>query len=326
MAISVNNEVPELASDRVLITGIANLNVVGLNPTKEQLEKLGYKPKDEPVYLGENSKSGKAQMRVDIHLEGDVNIAGEDAPVRVSTKTAFWIENNTDRGVYIDKFGKFGKDTSKLDASARPAYNGELELIGFLKAICNVRPNEEISLDHVDKLASVGDLKELQGVLRAVAKAGNQVQCVLGVREGKYQDVFNRQFDYAGRGGSAYLHSQLYRQAEYERGNGKTPIYYGPINTLVDQYVPGQYLARRYSAEAQEAFEQSQPKGSFGQPSGAFPGATAQPAFQQPGQQFGGVPVAQPQTFHQNPNLRAPQPLQPMAMPIGGDDDNDLPF
>ena len=330
MAIAVNSEVPEITSDRVLVTGLANLSVVGLNPTKEQLEKLGYKPKEEPVYMGSNAKSGQAQMRVDIHLEGEVNVYnvyGEDAPVKVSTKAAFWIENSTSRGIYIDKFGKFGKDASKLDASARPAYNGELDLIGFLKAICNVRQDQEISLDNVGGLAATGDIKELQGVLRAVAKAGNQVQVLLGVREGKYQDVFTRQFDYASRGSSAYLHKQLVSQADYDRSNSKTSSYYGPINTLTDQYVAGQYLARKYSAEAQETFEQSQPKGTFGQAPGAFPGAaqpagfpgaapaSPQPAFQTPGRQIGGVPVAQPQAFHE------------MPVPIGGDmDDSDLPF
>lgn len=339
MAVNINAEVPEIVSDRTLVTGLANLRIVGLNPTKEQLEKLGYKPKDEPIYFG-TSKAGNANMRVDVHLEGEVNIGGTqdtDEPVKVSTKAAFFVENSTDRGLYIDKFGKFGKDTSKLDASARPAYNGELELIGFLKALCNTRPGEECSLDNIADLAGLGDVKELQTIMRNVVKARGvdqpHVQALLGIRDGKYQDVFTRQFDYVGRGGSNYLHSQVFKQAEYDRTNNRTATYYGPINTLTDQYVPSQYVLRKWTAEAQEAFENSQPKGTFGQAPGSgpagmqqqpagfgAPAAMPQNAFQQPGRQIGGVPVQQPQQFHQQPQV-----LQPM--PIGGDDDMEgLPF
>jgi len=317
MAISVNTEVPEVMANRALLTGLATVKVIGLNPSKEQLEKLGRKPKEEPVYLGTSKKRGETQFQIDIYLEGEVNILDEDAPATVQAKATFWIENSTSYGLYIDKFGKFAKDASKLDGSARPAYNGEVDLIGFLKALCNVRQGEEISLDNPKALAN-GNIKEVQDVLRQVTKAGNQVQVLLGVREGKYQDVF-KQFDYAGRGGSEYLHKQIVAQADYNQTNNHTGSYFGPINTLNSTYVPSQYLARKFSAEAQETFENTLPKGTFGQMANAFPGAAAQPAFQQPGMQFGGVPVAQPQGFHQQPQV---------LQPIGGDmDDSDsLPF
>lgn len=325
MAFEIKDEAPVQENDRVLITGIANLAVVALNPTKAEQEEMGRKPKEEPMYFQmKQSKDGShqfEQIQLDIYLSGQVTPDGEDAPVDVMVKHTIWVENSTSRGVYIDKFGKFGKDASKLDASARLSYNGEVDLVQFLKALCNLGQKDTAGLDNARNMVTKGDLSEIKGIFNHAHQKGRKVRVLLGVKDQKYQDLFSKQFEYEGEGGTAYLHKQVVKQADYERGNPpKSPMAYcGPINTLSDVYSPSAYVARRYSAEAQEKFEASMPKGTFGAgPGSVAPGAFSAPVANQP---FNAAAEPFPQARFQ----AAPQPqLQPQLAPIG--DDDQLPF
>ena len=322
MSFEVKNTAPVEENDRVLVTGVANLKVVALNPNKEELQALGRKPKEEPVYLYPNKTSGKMQVQLDIWLEGEVDVLDEAEPAHVLTKTTFWVEDSTSRNVYIDKFGGFGKDKSKLDATARLAYNGEVDLIQFLKALSNLGKKDAASLSKVADLAANGDLAEVQDIITRAQK--NRVQVLLGVRDGKYQDVFSKVYDFADRTNNAYLHKKVVEQIAYERNGGGSPkLFLGPINFLNDLYVPSSYAARKYSAEGQEAFEKSMPRGTFGG-NGPGGGASAGNAFSAPpqpsgmnGGSFGPRAIG----------ARAPQPrMQPVPAPIASDDDDSLPF
>ena len=174
-----------------------------------------------------------------------------------------------------------------------------------------------------------GDLKEIKAIFNQAHARGRKVRAILGVREQKYQDVFSKQFEYEGEGSTAYLHKQMVKQADYDRNNGRNAAYFGPINTLSDVFSPSAYVARRYSPEAQEKFEQSQPKGTFGAgPSGPNGGPGA---FSGPGAGPGAGPVqpfdAGNEAFPQQRFAAAPQPTNLRPQPIlAGDDDNDLPF
>ncbi|WP_216726146.1 hypothetical protein [Hymenobacter siberiensis] len=322
MSFEVKDTAPVEENDRVLVTGVANLKVVALNPNKAELEALGRKPKEEPKYLYPNSKTGNMQCQVDIWLEGEVEVLDDTELSHVLTKTTFWVEDSTSRNVYIDKFGGFGKNKEKLDATARLAYNGEVDLIQFLKALSNLGKKDPASLSKVAALASQGDLTEVQGIITRAQK--NRVQVLLGVRDGKYQDVFSKVYDFADRTNNAYLHKKVVEQIAYERNGGGSPkLFLGPINFLNDLYVPSAYAARKYTAEDQEAFEKSMPRGTFGAngPGGGGPAGNAFSAAPQPsgmnGGSFGPRAIGAP-----IPQMRP----QPAPVPISSDADDDLPF
>ena len=326
MAFDIKDEAPAESGDRALLTGIANLSVVALNPTKAEQEAMGRKPKEEPVYFQMNKTGTHEQVQLDIYLSGSVTPDGESQPVEVLVKHTIWVENSTERNVYIDQFGKFGKDAAKLDASARLSYSGEVDLVQFLKALCNLGQKDAAGLDNARKMVEKGDLSEIKAIFNDAHKRGRKVRVLLGVREQKYQDLFGKQFEYEGQGGTAYLHKQFVRQADYERANPpKNPMAYcGPINALSEVFSPSAYVARRYSVEAFEAFEASLPKGTFG----AGPGGPGAGAFSAVAPKAGQPFSTGNEPFPQQRFNAAPQPtnLRPQPVPAGYIDDSDLPF
>lgn len=350
MAFEVKETAPVETGDYQLFTGCANLSVVALNPSKTEQEDMGRKPKEEPVYLYANKTSGEMQIQLDIYLSGALVPEGSDPstpPSNVLVKHTIWIENSGSYGLYIDRFGRFAKDPGKLDKSARPALNGEVDLVQFLKSLCNLGPKDEAGFTEaqIQALAQTGDLRVLQAVFGDCQQKNASVRCLLGVKDGKYQDVFASEFLFRGDGGSAYLHKRVVYNANRASEKGKAFSYFGPINTLNDAYVPSAYLLRTYSAEAQEAFEKTLPRGTFGSgpggPGGApggAPGAFSgfSPAAA-PAAAPAAIPIAPvltgfgnvgtgfgPRTFGTG-TQPAPQPQPKMQpAPVGGDDD--LPF
>lgn len=74
---------------------------------------------------------------------------------------------------------------------ARKAYVGEEALINFIKAWANVDQNSQAILDDMSKLFA-GDVSEIH-TLHAGIK-DNQVKILIGVKDGKYQDVYTKFF------------------------------------------------------------------------------------------------------------------------------------
>lgn len=198
MPIKVNDSsTPVLGS---LWSGIANMQVVILNPSMEQMKVMGMNPQKEPEYVTNKEKDGASwkSLRLDFYV---INAAH-----KIKTKVTLWLEDkertNKDgnKFQYIDKFGNVawpkGSDTEPNytwfdKASMRKAYIGEDPLMNFVKAWANADPKAENTLD-IAKMFK-GDLSELSGLVKLIEK--NEVQCLLGVRDGKYQDVYTKHFD-----------------------------------------------------------------------------------------------------------------------------------
>ena len=69
------------------------MKVVAINPTKEKLEEMGYKPQNDPIYLttendGPNGEKVVKKLRLDFHLIGQS--PGGD---KIMTKVAFFLED-----------------------------------------------------------------------------------------------------------------------------------------------------------------------------------------------------------------------------------------
>jgi len=64
-------------------------------------------------------------------------------------------------------------------------------LINFTKAWANVAAGGEVSFDTIDAIAQ-GDVKELQEYVKVLS--ANKLRVLVGVKDGKYQAVYNRHF------------------------------------------------------------------------------------------------------------------------------------
>lgn len=216
MAFSPNSSDTAVVQESKLYTGLANVKVVAINPNKAQLEAMGYRPKEEPVYI--TVEEGVKKLRLDFFLTlGDPQLR---------TKLAFFLENrprtNQDgtKAEWINNFGRtaWGTPTEAPTtlkwfdaATARPSKVGEADLHNFLINWLNINPKDEAKLDRFDALFN-GDYSELRGLL-AGAK-DNEVRVLLGVRDGKYQAVYGRYFDRATNKRTTFWESHIKSQTE----------------------------------------------------------------------------------------------------------------
>lgn len=195
------------SSDKVVVnsgakwTGICNMKVTMINPTMEEMKKAGMNPNKEPEYFTEKVDNGitRKSYRLDIYLNNAVN--------KINAKLALFLEptprvNHTgDNFQYINRLGQTGWSRDggvttsntfyKMDGS-RPAIVGEETLTNFIKAWANVGVEDQAVLENPIALAK-GDLTELKSLFATIAN--NEVQVLLGVKEGKYQDVYTAYFD-----------------------------------------------------------------------------------------------------------------------------------
>ena len=221
MAIKSNSSDKPVVKEGKLYTGLHNMRVVAINPTKAELEKLGYNPRNESNYLSK-AEDGAEKVRIDFYLTGK-NPEGEEG---IRTKVALFLENrervNKDgtKREWINDFGRTAwgsKDAPPTglkwyDAStARPAKVGEGDLIAFIINWMNVAPTDEASLDNLEGLFK-GDYSELKQLL--TANPNNEVRVLLGVREGKYQSVYNKYFDRATNKRNTYWETFIKAQTE----------------------------------------------------------------------------------------------------------------
>lgn len=203
MAINANNSNVKVVGGG-LYTGIANLRVTMINPTSDEMKKVGMNPKNDPVYLSEDN-NGIKKIRIDIFTIQESE--------KIFPKMAFFIEGKVrtnkdgNKIEWINKFGNSAWSTDitgqtppqydwfKLDG-ARPALVGEVQLTNFIKNWANVDLKSQAYLD--DPMAlTTGNLTELKALFAAIPN--NEIQCLLGVKDNKYQDVYTGYFDRANR-------------------------------------------------------------------------------------------------------------------------------
>jgi hypothetical protein len=82
-------------------------------------------------------------------------------------------------------------DWWKNPDTSRKVYTGEETLINFIKAWANVAYGDEVTFDTMDKIVK-GDTTELKALVSMLAE--NQVRLLIGVKDGKYQSVYLKNF------------------------------------------------------------------------------------------------------------------------------------
>ena len=211
MSISTGQETKETQGGARLMTGLVPMMVLAVNPSKKELESIyGRDLEKEPEYISAD-EAGVRKLRVDFIMKTVINdkmgckeeiitkvpFFLEDKPAYNSDETkvsmlnlygeSTWIPlENAKSGVMPDNMSWF--NTTKM----RPAYRGEIELVGFLKQYLGI-PNRafkdkvipditkaEIQLEKI-KSYFTGDIKEFVNVVN-IRKATNIVVLAGGVR------------------------------------------------------------------------------------------------------------------------------------------------
>jgi hypothetical protein len=145
--------------------GVASVYVLGVNPSKEELEKLyGRTLEQAPEYLGESEVQDTKvpQVRLDFIVKADPEkyLDESNQPLNFVNKVSLFLrkayrynKDNTKVQV-IDKYGRtawvtieqarahevpmYSNGPANIDKDYRPAYIGEEELIKFLIAYLNI--------------------------------------------------------------------------------------------------------------------------------------------------------------------------------------------
>lgn len=220
MAFSKGKESINIAPAKKYI-GIGAVNVVALNPTKEELEALRGFPIDREIsYLSKmQSDDGREveTIRLDIYTkttEDEINMV-DGKQVNINVPLTIYLRNQKvygrTSGKYqvVDKYGRFAwldKETLeahtvpaniRLDAGYRQAYYGEEDLTKFCKALIGVEemgyvdkdgqyhanPNPEECKARLDHIADYfnGDLSELKNIF--ALQPNNKCKVMFGVKE-----------------------------------------------------------------------------------------------------------------------------------------------
>lgn len=229
-----------------LYTGIANMNVVSVNPNKLQLEALGMKPDKEPDYTLKDKDTGvKKGHRFTFFLKG--SIFEND----VYANHSVFMEPVEVTSVFIDRFGRFNSDISKLDkATARHPFRGEIDMILFLHTLANSAKGDDMYLDTIEQMVKKGASKELKDTVKDCT--GNMVKVLLGVRNEKYQTVYDRRFERPYNNDISYFWKSLTDNQAYISN------YFGDID--LETFDPEDFKLKEYVPSADSILENNTAK------------------------------------------------------------------
>ena len=209
--ISIGNETKETHGGARLMTGLVPMMVVAVNPSKKELEQIyGRDLEKEPEYISAD-EAGIRKLRVDFIMKTVINDK-LGCNEEIITKVPFFLEDKpayTSDGSKVYMLNLYGENacipvedakkntlpdnmqwynTTKM----RPAYRGEIELVGFLKQYLGI-PNRafkdkvipdvskaEIQLEKIKNYFN-GDIKEFVSVVN-LRKPTNIILLAGGVR------------------------------------------------------------------------------------------------------------------------------------------------
>jgi hypothetical protein len=272
MAIPVRKSTEESGS-RTKYTGLANLSVIGVSPSKESLEKIGMNPDKEQIYVTSETVNDKPLVTVRFNFILKLEV--EDTPIYIQHSIFLKgkIRKSKEGKIeMIDKFGKSGYITQDQfknkqmpydwidEKSAAPALEGQVELIQFMRNLAGCQKEDETTLA---QLSPGGDFKalfkmdgsgfsEIRKDIKACNENENKIKFLLGVRttdDGKvYQDVFS----YAlGRpyAKAEYFHKELKKFSE-SSSKYLDSRYFGKIDLNRDTPNNDDYQLKVYSEES----------------------------------------------------------------------------
>jgi len=197
MGIQTNSSNEAVVEDNgiKLYSGITSMKVIAINPTLTQLHELGMDYiKKEPEYTNINI-NGTVHNKIVFWLRNE--------EYKLSVKSEFLVRNekrqNKDGNKYqwINKEGRFQWGATNpaeiydwyKNEEVREAYYGEENLTSFVRALFNVRTGDPCQLNVEVFNNDVSSLLNAHAAL-----ADNELRCLLGVKDDKYQEVYTHHF------------------------------------------------------------------------------------------------------------------------------------
>ena len=197
MAINSNNSNEEVAggSGIPLYVGIAPMKVVAVNPTLDELQAIGVNMKSEPQYTDVSIGGDHYNKRTfwlqciepEFTTRFDVLVKPEH---RVAKSGKLQWCNSVGQFAFADSKASEAYEWFK-DTGVRQAYVGEETLMDFIKAYANVANGDECAFETIDRIMA-GDVAEIRQLVNALSD--NRVRVLLGVKDGKYQQVYTKHF------------------------------------------------------------------------------------------------------------------------------------
>lgn len=197
MAIQSNNSEEVVAGGGItLYTGIFPVSVVAINPSLSELSDLGINLRSEPEY--KVTLNEEDYNKLVFWLKSEVQGMSFTTRFEILMQSKHRASKDGSKFMWANNIGQTtwsadvpGYDWWKNADKTRKAYVGEDTLINFTKAWANVANGGEVSFDTIDKIAQ-GDVKELQEYVKLLS--ANKLRVLVGVKDGKYQTVYNRLF------------------------------------------------------------------------------------------------------------------------------------
>ena len=195
MAVASNNSEQEVVGGVQLYTGIAPVKVIAVNPNQAELEEFGIKLKSEPNY--DLTLSDQEYQKIVFWVQHEA----PDFITRVEILVQDAIRKNKagDKSMWTNNRGQIswseGNPADKYDwysaEGAREAYVGEDTLIEFIKVWANVSNGGDCYLETINQIFK-GDVSELKSLVTDLQD--NRLRVLLGVKDGKYQNVYTKHF------------------------------------------------------------------------------------------------------------------------------------
>ena len=240
--------------------GVAPVYVVGVNPTKAELEKIyNTQLENEPEYLGEvevgEDKRKVQNVRIDFIIKTDPEKCNG---IELTSKLALFVRNeyrfNKDKSKVqiIDKYGRtawvtveqakaheipmYKNGPANIDKDYRPAYVGEEELTNFIKTYLNIpnvmkyvnntwvmNDNPEDSEARLENIAEYfkGNFKELKEVI--ALQPNNKVKLLFGVRNTDDNKQYQAVYNQMFLRNSTTDYSKLDADLQERKNNGAYP-------------------------------------------------------------------------------------------------------
>ena len=191
MAIKSNNSNEEVIGSIKSYSGLSNFNIIAVNPTMEELHAIDIKVKTEPNYFLE--LNGEDYFKVTFWVKND----------DLTTRLEILMQNKhkiskNGKNQWLNAVGQstWSEETPSYDwwqqpETSRKGFTGEETLIHFIKAWANVAPGDNVYFDTIDKIVQ-GDVTEIKALLSTLKN--NQVRLLIGVKDGRYQQVYTKYF------------------------------------------------------------------------------------------------------------------------------------
>lgn len=218
MSVKANDSNKQVVSSGAKFTGLANMIVVSINPTMEELKARGLNPQKEQEYVTDEFVEEKNGVPSYSYKKNRLNITLFHPEKKFYAPLTIWLEGRVrwnlkhDKVEWINKFGNtaWSPDTSTPPQydwfsleGVRPAIGNEGVLTNFIKSWANCDVEDQAVLDDPMALAK-GDYKEIKQLHKDISK--NLVKVLNGIKkvekDGKtnyYQTVYTGHFDRANR-------------------------------------------------------------------------------------------------------------------------------